>query len=69
MSTVFTKVFRGMLCAAVAVMITAVSCWGFTSSTAQAPGAHARTLPSVASIRIPLEHSVFGRPQPAVLVD
>jgi hypothetical protein len=49
-------------------MINVGGWWGFQSATAQAPGAHAAVV-SVASTKIPLAHSLFGRPEPAVLVD
>jgi hypothetical protein len=69
MNTIFSsRIFRGALCAVVAVTITAVGGWGFVHSTAHAPGVRI-AVPSVAGLKIPLEHSVFGRPQPAVLVD
>jgi hypothetical protein len=60
-------IVRGALCAAVAVLITAGGWWGFEISTAHAPG-HA-AVASMANNKIPLAHSVFGRPEPAVLVD
>jgi hypothetical protein len=70
MSSIYGRVlFRGALCAMVAVMITAGGWWGFQASTAHAPGDPAAAAASVASNRIPLAHSVFGRPEPAVLVD
>ena len=59
---------RGALCAVVASVITVAGVWGFESSTAHAPGYHS-ALAAVVSAKIPLAHSVFGRPQPAVLVD
>jgi hypothetical protein len=70
MSTIFSsrRVFKGALCAAVAVTATTAGWWGFEVSTAQAPGTHA-AITAVASTKIPLAHSVFGRPEPAVLVD
>jgi hypothetical protein len=70
MSTIFSirRVFRGALCAAVAVAITSVGWYGFQVSTAHAPGDRA-VVESVASTKIPVAHSVFGRPEPAVLVD
>lgn len=57
---------RNLTCAAAAVLITAASVWTFADSTATFPGAQ---LPPLASLRIPLSHAVFGRPEPAVLVD
>jgi hypothetical protein len=59
---------RGALCAVVASVITVAGVWGFETSTAHAPGYHS-TVAVVVSTKIPLAHSVFGRPQPAVLVD
>jgi hypothetical protein len=70
MSTIYSsRLFQGALCAGVAVVITAACGWGFVTATAHAPGAHPAVTTSVASIKIPLAHSVFGRPEPAVLVD
>jgi hypothetical protein len=70
MSTIFgsRKMFRGALCAVAAVMLTTLGWWGIQASTAHAPGDRA-VVTSVASTKIPLAHSVFGRPEPAVLVD
>jgi hypothetical protein len=70
MNTIFNsrRVGRVMLCAVIAAVITAVGGWGFVQSTEHGPGVHI-AVPSVASLKIPLEHSVFGRPEPAVLVD
>jgi hypothetical protein len=70
MSTIFggRRIFRGALCAMVAVAVTTVGWWGIQVSTAHAPGDRTAET-SVASTKIPLAHSVFGRPEPAVLVD
>jgi hypothetical protein len=60
-------VVKNLLCAAAALLITVMTVWSFLD-TSDAPGAGANLLP-LTSIQIPLDHQVFGRPEPAVLVD
>ena len=63
-----SSLFRGAVCAGVATVITVVCVWSFQDSTAHAPGVRTEVA-AVVSTKIPLVHSVFGRPEPAVLVD
>jgi hypothetical protein len=60
-------VVKNLLCAAVALLITVVTVWSFTN-TADGPGT-GNDLLSLTTLQIPLDHQVFGRPEPAVLVD
>lgn len=60
--------FRNLTCAVAAVLITAAGIWTFADSMATLPGGD-DLLPELASLRIPLSHAGFGRPEPAVLVD
>jgi hypothetical protein len=63
------KMIRNLMCAVAALVITVLVSWSFLASTAVAPGASAKPVLHLASSKIPLEHRVFGRPEPAVLVD
>jgi hypothetical protein len=59
-------VVKNLLCAAVALLITVMTVWSFLDT--DAPGSGTDLLP-LTSLQIPLDHQVFGRPEPAVLVD
>jgi hypothetical protein len=62
-------ILRNLTCAAVALAITVMTVWSFLDSTGDASGAGAGADLQVVSLKIPLDHKVFGRPEPAVLVD
>ena len=62
------NMFRGAVCAGVATAVTVACVWSFQDSTFHAPGVRTEVA-AVTSMKIPLAHAVFGRPQPAVLVD
>jgi len=62
--------FKYLSCAGGALLISAVLGWGFWDGAKHAMGMRDGVEPAaVVSVRIPLQHEVFGRPEPAVLVD
>jgi hypothetical protein len=60
-------VVKNLLCAAVALLITVMTVWSFMDR-ADGPTT-GNDLLQLTSLQIPLDHQVFGRPEPAVLVD
>jgi hypothetical protein len=65
-----SRSFKYLTCAVGALLISAVLGWGFWDGAAHALGLRDGVHPAtIASVRIPLKHEVFGRPEPAVLVD
>ena len=62
--------FKYLSCAGGALLISAVLGWGFWDGAKHALAVRAGAQPAeLASVKIPLQHEVFGRPEPAVLVD
>ena len=61
-----TTLYRDLVCAAAAAVISVVASLGFITSTAVPPGAHAQ--PTRIAVVQP-DHAWFGQPEPAVLVD
>lgn len=60
-------ILRNLTCALAALLITVAMVCTFLNTTIEDRSAGA-TL-TLASLKIPLDHKVFGRPEPAVLVD